>query len=239
MRLLNVLIIFFLGTLPAHAHWNDVDLQASDGVKLKASYISPAKPGPAMLLVHQCNMDRTSWQSIGKQLHDAGVHVLALDLRGFGDSEGDGMRGAGGFGGFLKRSSGDVDLAYDFLAQQTHVDTSRMAAGGASCGAMLTADLAARRNIKALMLLSGPPSDAAIAHIAATPELAVFAAATSGDTITPGVDARLKTATDGSANPRSTAKIYAGTEHGLPMFAKNAELEPMLIKWLTQELIDN
>ena len=239
MRLLTVLIIFFLGTLPAHAHWNDVDLQASDGVKLKASYISPAKPGPAMLLVHQCNMDRTSWQSIGKQLHDAGVHVLALDLRGFGDSEGDGMRGAGGFGGFLKRSSGDVDLAYDFLAQQTHVDTSRMAAGGASCGAMLTADLAARRNIKALMLLSGPPSDAAIAHIAATPELAVFAAATSGDTITPGVDARLKTATDGSANPRSTAKIYAGTEHGLPMFDVNPDLEPALIDWLKNQLLSD
>jgi hypothetical protein len=67
----------------------------------------------------------------------------------------------------------------------------------------------------------------AIAHIAATPELAVFAA-TSGDTITPGVDAALKGAVAGSPHPRSTVKIYPRSEHGLPMFAKNAELEPAL-----------
>ena len=238
MRLITTLIFASLSYLPAaQAHWNTVDLDAADGIKLKASYISPAKPGPAMLLVHQCNMDRSSWESIGKQLHDAGVHVLALDLRGFGDSEGEGMRGAGGFGGFLQKSQADVDLAYDYLAGQEGVDTARIAAGGASCGAMLTAELATRRDVAALMLLSGPPSDNAIAHMAATPDLAVFAAAASGDTITPGVDATLSSAVGGSPHPRSTAKIYAGTEHGLPMFAKNPELEPALIAWLKQALI--
>lgn len=237
MRLLTILAILVCWALPAHAHWKDIDLKASDGVTLKASYISPAKPGPAMLLVHQCNMDRKSWQSIGKQLHDAGIHVLTLDLRGFGDSEGEGLRGAGGFGEFLQKSHGDVDLAYDFLAQQAGVDPSKIAAGGASCGAMLTAELATRRQLKALMLLSGPPSDDAVAHIATTPELAVFAAAASGDTITPDVHVTLRGAVEGSPHPRSTAKIYTGPEHGLPMFAKNAELEPALIAWLKRELV--
>ena len=237
MRLLTVLVMLATGALPAHAHWNDIDLQAADGVRLKASYISPAKPGPAVLLVHQCNMDRKSWQSIGRKLHDVGVHVLTLDLRGFGDSEGEGIRGAGGFGEFLQKSHGDVDVAFDFLAKQAGVDPSRIAAGGASCGAMLTAELATRRDLKALMLLSGPPSENAVTHIAASPELAVFAAATTGDTIAPGVDAGLKGAVAGSPHPRSTVKIYSGSEHGLPMFAKNAELEPALIGWLKQELI--
>ena len=237
MRLLSLLALLVIVVLPAHAHWNDIDLEASDGVMLKASYISPAKPGPAMLLVHQCNMDRKSWQSIGKHLHDAGIHVLTIDLRGFGDSEGEGLRGTGGFDAFLGKSRGDVDLAYDFLAKQTGVDASKIAAGGASCGAMLVAGLATRRDLKALMLLSGPPGDKAVAHIAATPELAVFAAAASGDTITPGVGERLSETVEGSLHPRSIAKIYAGPEHGLPMFAKNDELEPALLGWLKRELL--
>ena len=173
-----------------------------------------------MLLVHQCNMDRSSWQDIGRQLHDAGIHVLALDLRGFGDSEGEGMQGDGGFRGFLARSHTDVDLAFDYLAKQDLVDADRMGAGGASCGAMLTAELATRRDVKALMLLSGPPSEAAVANIAASSDLAVFAAAATGDSITPGVDVALKGAVDGSPHPASTAKIYSGAEHGLPMFDK-------------------
>ena len=61
---------------------------SADGTALKATYMSPGQPGPAMLLVHQCNMDRTSWSGIASQLVDAGVHVLTLDLRGFGDSGG-------------------------------------------------------------------------------------------------------------------------------------------------------
>ena len=33
------------------------------------------------------------------------------------------------------------------------------------------------------------------------------------------------------------AKIYTGAEHGLPMFDKNADLEPALVAWLKQELL--
>ena len=225
-----------LAATPATAGSMDVDLKASDGTMLKATYMSPGKPGPAMLLIHQCNMDRKSWSGIASQLVDAGVHVLTMDLRGFGESGGAGIREAGGFPPFLQTASGDVDMAFDYLVKQDGVDASRVAAGGASCGAMLTADLAARRDVKALMLLSGPPSEAAVANMAAKSDLAVFAAAASGDTITAGVDKQLKGAVDGSKHPNSTAKIYDGPEHGLPMFAKNADLEPALVSWLKMEL---
>lgn len=225
-------------SLSVQAHWNDIDLETQDDITLRASYISPARQGPAMLLLHQCNQDRSAWQGIGKQLHDAGVHVLALDLRGFGDSEGDGMRGVDGFRGFLARSQSDVDLAFDYLARQELVNKDRIAVGGASCGAMLSAELATRRDVSALMLLSGLPSEAAVANIAASPELAVFAAAATQDSITPGVDLALKGAVDASAHPASTAKIYAGSEHGLPMFSANPDLEPALIAWLTQALFE-
>ena len=229
-------LIGLIGAMLASASTQDVDLTAADGTALKATYQSPGKPGPAMLLVHQCNQNRQMWGFIADQLVASGVHVLALDLRGFGDSGGTGMRGEGGFAAFMKASTGDVDMAYDYLAGQSGVDGDRIAAGGASCGAMLTADLAARKPVTALMLLSGPPSDAAIANIAGSPDLAVFAAAASDDPITVGVAERLEGAVEGSPNPDSMAKIYGGIEHGLPMFAKNADLEPALIGWLTAEL---
>ena len=102
---------------------------------------------------------------------------------------------------------------------------------------MLTADLPTRNGaVTTLMLLSGPPSEAAVAHISGTPELAVFAAATTGDTVTPGVADALRSAVEGSKNSNSTAKILAGTEHGLPMFEKNPELGPELLAWLTSQL---
>ena len=231
-------LALFASTVPALAAPVDVDLEASDGTTLKATYTSPGRPGPAMLLIHQCNMDRSSWTDIASQLSNAGVHVLTMDLRGFGDSGGEGMGGSGGFGAFMKNSTADVDMAYAYLVGQTGVDASRVAVGGASCGAMLTADLASRQpGVKALMLLSGPPSDGAVAHMAETSGLAVFAAATTGDAITPGVADRLKGAVDGSQHPSSTAMIYDGTEHGLPMFENNADLKPALVSWLTQELL--
>ena len=220
---------------PTLAQSRDVDLTSADGTALKATYMSPGRPGPAMLLVHQCNMDRTSWSGIAAQLVDAGVHVLTLDLRGFGDSGGPPLREIG-FQTFMRHAPGDVDAAFDYLAAQEGVDGERVAAGGASCGAMLTADLAARRNVEALMLLSGPPSEAAVANMASSADLAVFAAAATGDTVTPGVADALQGAVDGSGHPQSTAKIYDGPEHGLPMFDKNPDLEPALVSWLKAEL---
>ncbi|MBV8729942.1 MAG: hypothetical protein JO336_09045, partial [Acidobacteriia bacterium] len=46
----------------------------------------------------------------------------------------------------------------------------------------------------------------------------------------------IREAEQASKNPHSTLKIYAGTEHGVPMFAKNAELEPMIVQWLKTQL---
>ena len=122
----------------ATAGATDVDLQAADGITPRATYTRPGQPGPGMLLVHQCNMDRSSWQGFTLRLVDAGVHVLALNLRGFGDSGGEGMRGEGGFGGFMQKSTADVDMAYDYLMNQPGVDGGRVGVGEASCGAMLT-----------------------------------------------------------------------------------------------------
>src|SRR6266481_3849575 len=114
----------------------DADLTAQDGVKIKVSYYSAGKPGPGVLLMHQCNRDRTSWDVLATQMAEVGIHVVALDYRGYGESGGE---------RFLslppdKRTAevlkwpADIDLAYQYLLSQAGVDKTRMGAGGASCG---------------------------------------------------------------------------------------------------------
>src|SRR5579864_5853047 len=63
-----------------------VDLRASDGTVLKASYFAAAKPGPGVLLLHQSNRDRKSWDGEAAQLAAAGFNTLTLDMRGLGES---------------------------------------------------------------------------------------------------------------------------------------------------------
>lgn len=230
-------LLLSIAPIVAETTSTDVDIVSADGAKLRATYTSPGTSGPAMLLIHQCNLDRTAWKELTDQLVGAGVHVLAMDLRGFGESPGEPMRNRAEFQALMQVSPPDVDAALDFLLSQDGVDSKRVGAGGASCGAMLTADLAARNDkITTLMLLSGTPSEEAREHIAGTKKLAVFTAATRGDDVTPGVANWLEHAADSSPNRRSTAKIFDGTEHGLPMFEKNPSLGPDLIDWLKARL---
>src|SRR5436853_1128475 len=65
-----------------------IDLTASDGAALKATYFAAGKPGPAVLLLHQCNRQRKIWNDLAQQLATAGINVLTLDFRGFGESSG-------------------------------------------------------------------------------------------------------------------------------------------------------
>jgi len=230
-----VATVTFSLAFAADVQKKDVDIKASDGIVLKASYFSPGRPGPAMLLLHQCNMDRHAWDGLAKDLADAGFHVLTVDYRGYGDSGGEHLTDAAQRRAVMQdKWPGDVDAAYAYLLAQKGIDKSRVAAGGASCGVTQSSDLATRHHeIKALMLLSGMASDAARAYISATPSLPVFGAASQGDT---NAAKGIREAVAASKNEYSTVKIYEGTEHGVPMFAKHSDLEPMIVSWLRTQL---
>src|SRR5271169_3876221 len=90
-----------------------VDLTASDGVILKATYFPAAKPGPGVLLLHQCNRQRKVWDDLARQLAAAGINVLTLDHRGFGESGGEraDKMSAADAAAALAKLPGDIDLA--------------------------------------------------------------------------------------------------------------------------------
>jgi len=225
MKTLAIALAFAAG-LAAEVQKKDVEIKTPDGITLKGDYFSAGRPGPAILLMHQCNMDRHAWDGLAGDLAAAGINVLTFDTRGFGES--------GGTKAERDKWAADTDAAYEVLLKEKGVDPSRIAVGGASCGVTLSSDLAARHpEIKALMILSGRASDAAKAHIASDTALAVFGAASEGDA---AAAQGIRDAEGASKNPKSVLKIYEGTEHGVPMFTKHAELEPMIITWVKTEL---
>src|SRR6516165_6255212 len=95
------------GGLSAETQKKDAVIKAADGIDLKVTYFSPGRPGPGILLLHQCNMDRHAWDGLAKDLADAGFHVVTLDYRGFGESGGDRAQ--------REKWPGDVDAAYAYL----------------------------------------------------------------------------------------------------------------------------
>ena len=235
-----IVLLASVAVASAQTSMMDVDITAMDGHNLKGTYRSPGASGPAMLLVHQCNMDRHSWDSLAGHLVEAGIHVLTFDLRGFGES---GERPAEREAYQAMRSEkwpGDVDAAYAYLLDKEGVDGSRVAVAGASCGVALAADLATRNaEIQAVVALSGPMSDAAKSHVMGTHALAVFGAAAENDDLVASAPAAVEAAVEASNNPQSMLKMYAGTEHGIPMFEKNPDLEPAVVAWLRAELQSN
>src|SRR5713101_4818701 len=126
-RLVLLLLVASLLTLSATAQQAPaarvIDLKASDGTILKATYFAAAKSGPGVLLLHQCNRQRKVWDDLAQNLAAAGIHVLTLDYRGFGESEGKPFASLQPFEAAqdIEKRPGDVDVALQYLESQPGV----------------------------------------------------------------------------------------------------------------------
>jgi pimeloyl-ACP methyl ester carboxylesterase len=207
----------------AQSGMRELDVIAADGARLRATYWSPGKPGPGILLLHQCNMTRRAWTELGAALADRGVHALALDYRGYGDSP----RGG-------NRLEEDIDAALTTLAARPGVNGARLAAGGASCGVRNSVLLAQRSGrIKALLLLSGPTPDEGIAWLRQHPATPIFGAATREEDF---AVRSLRTVVATSTHPATTMRVLTKAGHGAPMFAADSTLLPAVVEWIVKVL---
>src|SRR5215469_10859159 len=134
------------------------DLTAADGIKLKVSFFAAAKPGPGVLLLHQCNRQRKIWDGLALQLVAAGINVLTLDLRGFGESGDDPLAKLTPQQAQAVQAKwpADIDVAFQHLQTQPGVQKDVIGVGGASCGVNNSVQTARRHpEVKSLVLLSG------------------------------------------------------------------------------------
>jgi dienelactone hydrolase len=214
-----------------------VDLTSPDGIVLKASYFSPGRPGPGIVLLHACNSDRSSWNGLAGAAAARGYHVLALDYRGYGQSGGTRSDDPQQQRWIADREwPADIDGAYAWLTSQPGVDKTRMAAAGASCGVNESVQLARRHpEVRTVVLLSGAIAASGRDHIKNSAWMPIFGAASHGDG---GAVETLRWAMGWSRNPANTFVEYQAAGHGAEMFAVEKDLEPKILAWLDTHLRD-
>ncbi|HEY1250917.1 MAG TPA: MBL fold metallo-hydrolase [Thermoanaerobaculia bacterium] len=247
------------GSTPASAP-RVVDLTAPDGVSLEASYFAPssARPGPGVLLLHQGNRPRASWDGVAARLAAAGIHTVTVDMRGFGDSGGTPHERwtAADRSAARKARPGDVDAAWRFLLAQPGVSHDVVGIGGAGADGVGSAVAAARRHpgeVKSLALLSGETDLAGGRFLEEDARLPILFAVADDDEYPPTQDA-MEWTYSVLAGPGRRFVHYGGTRppwlgfedregipatggHGTDMLAGHPELSGILVDWFVETLL--
>ena len=211
-----------------------VDLTATDGITLKATYFAAAKPGPGVLLLHQCNRQRKVWDDLAGRLAASGLNVLTVDFRGFGESAGTPLEKLSPEEAaklFVEKFPADVDTAFRYLVSQPGVTRDAIGAGGASCGVNQAVQLARRHpEVKSLVLLSEGTDAEGREFLRHAPRLPLFMAVADDDD-DPGVVEIMQWLFSLSSNPANKFERYPVGGHGVEMFTAHKELPGMIVDW--------
>jgi alpha-beta hydrolase superfamily lysophospholipase len=190
-----------------------VSIKTNDGWTLAADWRAPKKGGVVVILAHGVASSKGEWPKLSEKLQAAGVGTLALDLRGHHDSL-KGPKGAGDWKTFDARGEWPKAVEDLFAAarwlKDRGVPTKRIAFGGASIGANLASQAAARTNDAPFVVLLSPGPDYRGVPLTVRPGLKMFAAASAGDGFAFQTLAPLK------ANGATTLEAPSG--HGTQMF---------------------
>jgi dienelactone hydrolase len=216
-----------------------VDLTASDGTHLKATYFSADKPGPAVLLLHQCNRQRKVWDGLAQQLSAAGINVLTLDYRGFGESGGTPLDKATPqqIQEIQSKWPSDIDLALQYLEFQPGVNREIIGIGGASCGVNNSIQTARRHpEVKSLVLLSGSADLDGRKFLREDKTIPVFFAYADDDPFHPTVTA-VQWLYAITADPSKKLVSYPNGGHGADIFPVHPDLPNQIVQWFTTTLI--
>lgn len=217
-----------------------VDLTAADGTKLKATFFPAARPGPAVLLLHQCNRQRKVWDDLARQLSAAGINVLTFDQRGYGESGGDPYdKLTPQQAGAIERDKrpGDNETAFQYLLSQPGVNRNMIGVGGASCGLTYSVELARLHpEVKSLVLLSGNTNYAGRQFLRRSPNIPVFLSAADDDEFPPSLQ-MVEWIYVLAADPEKRFVHYKTGGHGADMFPAHPELPGIIADWLVATLL--
>jgi len=232
-----------------------VDLKASDGAILKATYFAASKPGPGVLLFHQSNRTRKEWADLAGQLAAAGINTLTFDVRGHGESGGQESRGEAR----KKQWPLDLDAAFQYLISQPGVKRDVIGIGGAGVIGVENSVETARRHsdqVKSLVLLSGETSRDGLQFLRQASQLPELFVVADDDEYPPIVEAmELLYITSSSPSrkfvhysasheapwlwyePFDIGKVPAKGGHGTDLFKPHPELPGIIVDWFVTTLI--
>ncbi len=237
-RLIPFFLLLVISATPAACVERVIDLTASDGLKLKATYFAAEKPGPGVLLLHQCNRQRRVWDDLARQLASAGINVLTLDYRGYGDSEGERFDKLPpeAIPQVRAKWPDDIDAAFQYLLSQPGVIRDDIGVGGASCGVDNSVQTARRHpEVKSLVLLSGNTDLNGRLFLRNSPKLPVFTALADDDEFPTSILA-IEWIYSLTASPEKKLVHLANGGHGADMFHAHPELRDQIVDWYVATL---
>ena len=220
-----------------------VDLKTPGGTILKGTYFAAAKPGPGVLLFHQSNRTRKSWDDVAHQLAAAGINVLTVDTDPNKTRK--------------RRWPGELDATLEFLVSQPGVNRDVVGIGGAGVIGVEDSVETARLHpaeVKSLVLLSGETESLDFLRQASQlPELFVVADNDEYPPIVEAMELLYVTASSPSRKfvhysasheapwlwyePFDIGKVPAKGGHGTDMFKVHPELPGIIVDWFVTTLI--
>jgi dienelactone hydrolase len=236
-----------------------VDLKASDGTVLKATYFAAAKPGPGVLLFHQFNRTRKDWDDVARQLAAAGINTLTFDRRGYGESGGtpyDKLTDAES-AQVREHRLGDIDTAWQYLVSQPGVKRDVIGVGGAGesgVGRSVQAAMQHPAQVKSLVLLSGETLRDGLQFLRQASQLPGLFVVSDDDEYPPTAEA-MEWLYIASSNPGKKFVHYSAAEdapwlwyedvpqvpatgaHGTDLFKTHPELPGITVHWFVTTLI--
>jgi pyridoxine 5-phosphate synthase len=229
---LSMLLLALLLPAPATAAaGRAVTVPGPDGVTLAGElFESPSLRAPGVVLVHMLSRNRSEWGGLPDRLCDAGITVLAIDLRGHGQSSGSPQD--------LPAMVQDVRAAAQWLMSRPNVRGDALAVVGASLGASL-ALLAAVDwpQVRAVGLISpsldyrGLRTDTStVKRLGAR---ALWLAASAEDPLA------LRTLREFAAEPSGPREqhVSSAAAHGTALLHRDGDVERALVDWLCRSLL--
>jgi len=214
-------------TADTSATTQNVTISGADGLEIQGTLWLPggSGPHPGVILLHMLGSNRDSWQPSGlpELLLENGYAVLAIDMRGHGDT--------GGSPDWALAET-DLQLVHEYFTGLAEVDGEATAVVGASIGGNLA--LITGVNLPAIntvILLSpglnyrGVTTEDRIKEYGSRP---IFIAASEEDSYAADSSRTLQELAQGEAE----LTMYNGAGHGTNMFSSQPELAMAILAWL-------
>ena len=244
----SISLVSLLATINCFAA--EITLTTPDDFSLKADYYQgvnteKSSNNRAVLMLHQCNYNRSMYDTMGQQFSEQGIHALSLDFRGFGESINaefnveklsklpqEERRKQWQI--MSKNWPSDVKIAYDYLRSKITKEGS-IGVIGASCGGSQAITLAEKEAVAAISFFSSGQRDENIARykssLAKKPTL-IIAAEGDGRTFT-SAQQLFTTA----KHPKTKMISFKGSDHGYPLFDVDKHLNNTIVNWFDTQLV--
>lgn len=205
----------------------EVQIEAVDGQQISGTFYpgSGSPPFPGILLTHMLGGSREQWDMLVPSLTDIGYAVLAVDMRGHGETGGEVD---------WERARSDTLDAWLYLSSRDDIDSGKTALIGASIGANLSlAAAASEPGINTVVLLS-PGLDyrgvTTMDTLEGYGERPVFIAASTEDSYAAESSQALAETAPGEVQ----LHMFQGAGHGTNMLAREPQLIELILDWLEE-----